>query len=163
MQHHKERRMTDEQKQELLDWVSACQSAYYIDSTPGHRFGGIGSNLQKNRDALVEYVEDLIAELEAKLAALALPAAEGSLPMHHDPALVEAYNAGFAAQLAAPVAPKGGERHKVPCTSRDAICAQPAYCHANGCKEPAQGERQPVTCKYPNCGCNSRLMCVFSC
>lgn len=54
-------KLTDEQKTELLDWVSACQSAYHIDSTPGHRFGGIGSNLQENRDGLVEYVEDLLA------------------------------------------------------------------------------------------------------
>ena len=51
---------TNNWKEELLDWVSACQSAYYIDSTPGHRFGGLGSNLEENREALVAYVERLI-------------------------------------------------------------------------------------------------------
>ncbi|MCG8991786.1 hypothetical protein LH427_01975 [Laribacter hongkongensis] len=47
-------------KHELLDWVSACQSAYHIDNTPGHRFGGLGSNLEENRTAVVEYVEALL-------------------------------------------------------------------------------------------------------
>lgn len=54
--------MTDEQKAELLDWVSACQSAYHIEHTPDHRFGGLGGKLQENRDLLVEYVESLIEE-----------------------------------------------------------------------------------------------------
>lgn len=52
--------LTAQQRTELLDHVSACQSAYHIDSTPGHRFGGLPSNLQENRDALVDYVEDLL-------------------------------------------------------------------------------------------------------
>lgn len=51
---------------ELLDWVSACQSAYHIDNTPGHRFGGLGSKLDENRRSLVEYVRHLIAAPEAK-------------------------------------------------------------------------------------------------
>lgn len=59
-------KLTDQERTELLDWVSACQSAYHIDSTPGHRFGGLPSNLQENRDELVEHVESLI---EARLAA----------------------------------------------------------------------------------------------
>lgn len=45
---------------ELLDWVSACQSSYHIDNTPGHRFGGMGSNLEENRAAVVEYVTGLL-------------------------------------------------------------------------------------------------------
>ena len=53
--------LTEAETTELLDWVSACQSSYHIDSTPGHRFGGLGSQLQENRDALVEYVNALIA------------------------------------------------------------------------------------------------------
>lgn len=53
--------LTDKQKTELLDWVSACQSAYHIDNTPGHRFGGLGSNLQENKDSLIEYVESLLS------------------------------------------------------------------------------------------------------
>ena len=53
--------LTEAETTELLDWVSACQSSYHIDSTPGHRFGGLGSQLQENRDALVEYVDALIA------------------------------------------------------------------------------------------------------
>lgn len=53
--------LTDAEITELLDWVSACQSSYHIDSTPGHRFGGLGSHLQENRDSLVEYVNALIA------------------------------------------------------------------------------------------------------
>lgn len=46
---------------ELLDWVSACQSSYHIDNTPGHRFGGLGSNLDENRACVVEYVRGLLA------------------------------------------------------------------------------------------------------
>ena len=45
---------------ELLDWVSACQSAYYIDSTEAHRFGGLGSNLEDNRAGIVEFVSELL-------------------------------------------------------------------------------------------------------
>ena len=45
---------------ELLDWVSACQSAYYIDNTEGHRFGGLGSNLEENRAGIVEFVSELL-------------------------------------------------------------------------------------------------------
>lgn len=47
---------------ELLDWISACESAYHIDNTPGHRFGGLGSNRDENRAAAVEYVRELISE-----------------------------------------------------------------------------------------------------
>jgi hypothetical protein len=83
---------------------------------------------------------------DAEIYALAKHHIKWVEPQHalfYDDALLSFARAILAAQLAAPVAPKGGERHKVPCTSRDAICAQPAYCHRNGCKEPAQGERQP--------------------
>lgn len=67
--------MTEEQKTELLDWVSACQSAYHIENTPGHRFGGIGGQLQENREALVDYVQSLLdapssAALDAKWGAV---------------------------------------------------------------------------------------------
>lgn len=65
--------LTEAETTELLDWVSACQSSYHIDSTPGHRFGGLGSNLQENRESLVEYVNELIA-------ARALPAQAGHVP-----------------------------------------------------------------------------------
>lgn len=54
------KKLTDQQRTELLDHVSACQSAYHIDSTPGHRFGGLPSNLPENRGALVDYVEELL-------------------------------------------------------------------------------------------------------
>lgn len=63
-------KMTPQQKTELLDWASACQSAYHIESNPGHRFGGLPGALQENRDALVAYVEKLLAEKEAELEAL---------------------------------------------------------------------------------------------
>lgn len=53
--------LTEAETTELLDWVSACQASYHIDSTPGHRFGGLGINLQENRESLVEYVNELIA------------------------------------------------------------------------------------------------------
>ena len=53
--------LTDAEITELLGWVSACQSSYHIDRTPGHRFGGLGSHLQENRDSLVKYVNALIA------------------------------------------------------------------------------------------------------
>jgi len=51
---------------ELLDWVSACQSAHHIDNTPGHRFGGLGSNLEENRAAVVEYVAGLLTPPNAR-------------------------------------------------------------------------------------------------
>lgn len=53
-------KLTDQERTELLDWVSACQSAYHIDSTPGHRFGGLPSNLQENRDGLIAAVESIL-------------------------------------------------------------------------------------------------------
>ena len=53
--------MTAEERTELLDWVSACQSAYHIESTPGHRFGGLPGVLDENREALCEYVNELLA------------------------------------------------------------------------------------------------------
>ncbi|MDG3063266.1 hypothetical protein ACFQ4M_15880 [Thauera mechernichensis] len=46
---------------ELLDWVAACQSAYHIENTPGHRFGSLPGVLEANRADIVEYVRDLIA------------------------------------------------------------------------------------------------------
>lgn len=52
---------------ELLDWVSACQSAYHIDNTPGHRFGGLGSNLEENRSEIVCFVRGLIESHAAAL------------------------------------------------------------------------------------------------
>ena len=55
------RRLSKAERTELLDWASACQSAYHIDSTPGHRFGALTSNLQENRAGLVGYVESLLA------------------------------------------------------------------------------------------------------
>lgn len=57
-------------KQELLDWVSACQSAYYIESTPGHRFGGIPGALAENREAIVDFVQSLLDEKEARVKEL---------------------------------------------------------------------------------------------
>lgn len=65
--------LTEAETTELLDWVSACQSSYHIDSTPGHRFGGLGSHLQENRDSLVEYVNALIAARAQPQQAEAVP------------------------------------------------------------------------------------------
>lgn len=45
---------------ELLDWVSACQSAYHIDNTNNHRFGGLGSDLEENRSEIICFVRGLI-------------------------------------------------------------------------------------------------------
>jgi hypothetical protein len=52
---------TESWEVELLDWVSACQSAYLIDNTPGHRFGWLPSRYAENRAALVEFVRELLA------------------------------------------------------------------------------------------------------
>lgn len=60
--------MTEQEKTDLLDWVSACQSAYHIESTPNHRFGGLPGMLQENREALVEYVQSLLDDRDAALA-----------------------------------------------------------------------------------------------
>lgn len=51
---------------ELLDWVTACQSAYHIENTPGHRFGALPGVLEANRADLVEYVRELIASTGAQ-------------------------------------------------------------------------------------------------
>ena len=56
-----EAKLTEAERTELLDWVSACQSAYHIESTPGHRFGGLPGALEENRQALCDYVEGLLA------------------------------------------------------------------------------------------------------
>lgn len=63
-------KLSKEELAELLDHVSACQSAYHIDSTPNHRFGGLPSNLADNRQALVDYVEALIAQRQAHAESL---------------------------------------------------------------------------------------------
>ena len=56
--------LSDEQKAEILDWGRACQSSYHIDSTPGHRFGGLGSNLEENQAGLLGYVEEIARAIE---------------------------------------------------------------------------------------------------
>ena len=68
-------KLAADERTELLDWVSACQSAHLIDSTPGHRFGGLPSSLDDNRELLVVHVESILAERVRALTAQALPAA----------------------------------------------------------------------------------------
>ena len=53
--------LTDEEKTELLDWVSACQSAYSLKQNPRGPFFALPGQLEENRQALVDYVNDLIA------------------------------------------------------------------------------------------------------
>lgn len=53
-------RLTTQEETELLDWVSACQSAYHIENSPGHRFGGLPGMLAENRAALVDYVNGML-------------------------------------------------------------------------------------------------------
>lgn len=53
--------LTEGERVELLDWVTACQSAYHIESTPNHRFGGLTGQLTENREAVCEYVDELLA------------------------------------------------------------------------------------------------------
>lgn len=52
--------LSESERTELLDWVNACQSQYHIDSTQGHRFAELTSNLQENRTALLGYVNELL-------------------------------------------------------------------------------------------------------
>ena len=66
-------------KHKLLDWVSACQAAYHIDNTPGHRFGGLGSNLEENRAAVVEYVEELLTYSAAQVQSKQTYAADAAM------------------------------------------------------------------------------------
>jgi hypothetical protein len=56
----------NEWEPELLDWVTACQSAYHIENTPGHRFGNLPGVLEANRADLVEYVRELISSAGTK-------------------------------------------------------------------------------------------------
>ena len=60
--------MSEDEKTELLDWVSACQSAYHIDSTPKHPFGGLPSVLDENRKEIVDYVNALLIDRASLLA-----------------------------------------------------------------------------------------------
>lgn len=60
--------MSDSERAELLGWASACQSAYHIESTPGHRFGAMASNLQDNRAGLVGYVDALLVNRASRAA-----------------------------------------------------------------------------------------------
>lgn len=77
---------------ELLDCVTACQSAYHIENTPGHRFVTLPGVLEANRADLVEYVRELIASAgtQANAARDVLAErrrqaeAEGWLPSHDD-------------------------------------------------------------------------------
>ena len=62
--------MNQEEKTELLGCVTACQSAYYIESTPGHVFGGLPGKLQENRDELVNVVQDLLDAKDAEIASI---------------------------------------------------------------------------------------------
>ena len=80
--------MSEAEKTELLDWVSACQSAYHIDNTPDHRFRGFGSNLAENRKDLVDYVNSLLATHAALLASAA-----GGGPVLSGPSDDAAFNA----------------------------------------------------------------------
>ena len=54
--------LTQAERSAVLDCVSACQSAYHIESTPGHRFGGLPGELTDNRRDLIETVEAILAE-----------------------------------------------------------------------------------------------------
>ena len=54
--------LTPEEAKELLDWVSACQSAYSMESNPKGPFFALPDQLQENRQALVDYVNQLLAE-----------------------------------------------------------------------------------------------------
>ena len=53
--------LTEAEKTELLDWVSACQSAYSLEQNPRGPFFAPPGQLEENRQALVDYVNDVIA------------------------------------------------------------------------------------------------------
>lgn len=50
------------ERTELLDWVSACQSAYRLENHPSGPFMALPGQLQENREALVAYVNELLAQ-----------------------------------------------------------------------------------------------------
>ena len=55
-------------KTELLDWVTACQSAYSMEQNPRGPFRSLPGQLKDNRTSLVEFVDDLLdAERERVL------------------------------------------------------------------------------------------------
>ena len=58
--------LTKTEKAELLDWVTACQSAYSLENNPHGPFAALPGQLQENCESLVRYVEDLIAERVAQ-------------------------------------------------------------------------------------------------
>lgn len=52
--------LTNEEKEELLDWVSACQSSYARQERRGGPLGQLPDRLDENRDGLVSYVNSLL-------------------------------------------------------------------------------------------------------
>jgi hypothetical protein len=54
--------MTQAQTTELLDWVSACQSAYSLQSRTKGPFFALPGQLEENRQSLVNYVNAVIEQ-----------------------------------------------------------------------------------------------------
>lgn len=79
-QQQREEHVAQDWQTELLDLVSACQSAYYIDNAEGHRFGGIVSNLEENRAGIVEFVSELLQSAHSTPPAVAIPAGYKLVP-----------------------------------------------------------------------------------
>jgi len=87
--------LTYEETTELLDWVSACQSAYHINSTPNHPFGDNGSTLAENREGLLEYVNSILSEhVESAVLAAITPTVQldGWLPISSAPKGAKGYS-----------------------------------------------------------------------
>ena len=59
-EHRPGTQLTDNERTELLDWVSACQSAYSMENNPRGPFFALPGQLQENRDSLVDYVNEIL-------------------------------------------------------------------------------------------------------
>ena len=59
-EHRAGTQLTDNERTELLDWVSACQSAYSMENNPRGPFFALPGQLQENRDSLVDYVNEIL-------------------------------------------------------------------------------------------------------
>lgn len=68
--------LSEQERTDLLDWVSTCQSSYAMTQT-GHRFASQPNFLKENRAGLVEYVNQC---LRSRAATSQAQAAEGSKP-----------------------------------------------------------------------------------
>lgn len=78
------------ERTELLDWVSACQSSYRMEHHPSGPFRALPGQLQENRESLVAYVNEILAQRGGSV-----PADKGQTQQEKLVALLTELGVGF--------------------------------------------------------------------